>query len=619
MSRMQKHLIQSLIIVLSLLIGISAYSADSTDSTIERLINQIDTMFPPVEGYVVSVVEDELMLDLKRGDSIKIGNKLKLIRYGEMLYHPVTNKQLGRKEKEIGEVEVLNIGTNFTRARIFKLKDSNKVQKGDGVRLPFKEVSFLVSPIKTDSKSKGSIDSNKLILSLEKKLKAHPRFDVPSFDLGVWLLDNGITIKQVTSSSNLKKLKRKVIVDYLLVPEVREVQEKTILGYELISAKNGKTVKRSQVLTQSVPKVKQGDRPVFKGGLFPGNQFIEFLNKQVFGFEIVDFAIGDVNGNGNNEFVIIDRFRVMIYKFQDNKFRRVTQVKTDRGLSHFLSVDVADINGNGIDEIFVTNQNSEDSLGSFVLEADKRQRKMVRVWDDVNLYFRVIRPFDEKPTLLAQNGGFTDPFQDGIKILESRNGNYQKKEDLKTPDVYGLQFILYGLTQTRVNSRKPNKTIILDKDYHLRVYSPSGRLLEKSDDYYGHDPRILDLGVKEDPSGAIVQGKKVRFRGRLNFEKFGKGRFLFIPKNYRLGGSFIENMTVIQNSSLVIKEVTRAGFVNYAETPKQTGYISGFQINEVPEKNLKQIHVANVDNGGLIGSFIKDAISTIYTYNWKHQ
>ena len=102
--------------------------------------------------------------------------------------------------------------------------------------------------------------------------------------------------------------------------------------------------------------------------------FLKFVSKQEFSYEIVDFDVGDVNGDGENEFILIDRYRVMIFKSKKGYLRRVAQVKTRKSINHFLGVDVADINGNGRDEIFVTNQ-TDDKLSSFALETQTKTEK----------------------------------------------------------------------------------------------------------------------------------------------------------------------------------------------------------------------------------------------------
>ena len=211
----------------------------------------------------------------------------------------------------------------------------------------------------------------------------------------------------------------------------------------------------------------------------------------------MDFDVGDLDGDGKNEYVLIDHYRIMVYKLKKGKLRKIQQMRTQKGINRLLGVDVGDINGNGRDEIFVTSWKG-DKLESFALERQVGKKRLKYVWKDVNLYFRIIRPFGQKPTLLSQSPGFEIPFIGPIKKVVFKNRRYIQGSKLNTPDIYGTHFILYGLTQANLGGNKVKETVILDNNYHLRVYSPNGKVIVKSDAYYGHDPRLIEVGVVDE-------------------------------------------------------------------------------------------------------------------------
>ena len=72
-----------------------------SSASLDRLVSQIESVFPPLEGYVIAVDGSGLTLDLKQGMAVKKGDRLKLIRYGRDLFHPVTKKKVGRKETDL--------------------------------------------------------------------------------------------------------------------------------------------------------------------------------------------------------------------------------------------------------------------------------------------------------------------------------------------------------------------------------------------------------------------------------------------------------------------------------------------------------------------------------------
>jgi len=590
-----------------------------SDATLDRIVSQIEALYPPVEGYVISVEGSGLTLDLKRGMAIKKGDRLKLIRYGRELFHPVTKKKVGRKETDLGEVEILEVRKNFSNARV--LNPTVLAREGDGVRSPFQKLTFLVAPPKIKTRKK--IDADRLRLNLEKKLDNHPRFEVPAFDFGLWMADGKLNEVSALKPRKLSRLKRKINADLILIPKVISVKGKTVLSYKLVSAKDGSLQKQAKVLSDQNPL--QAQREERKGpqtSFEKSKNFFEFVHKKQFPYELVDFDVGDINGDGNNEYVVIDNHRVMVYKQKKGRLKLILQKGFKKKLDHFLGVDVGDINGNGRDEIFVTNQKG-DKLESFALELARGKRRLKHVWKNANLYFRIIRPFGEKPTLLSQSPGFETPFLGPIKKIAFKNRRYIQGRKINSPNIHGTHFILYGLTQVDLNGNKNKETVMLDNQYHLRVYSQNGKTIVKSDDYYGHDPRMIDVGVVDEGFGNITagtsnpsRGESVRYKGRLQFVKNGGRRFLVLPKNYAKGGGLLGDLVVVDNSGIAILAVNREGFERFFESSKQKGSLTAFKV--VPRKNNSgaDVHILRTDKDFSL-STLTQGTSSFSTYFWK--
>jgi len=571
-----------------------------------------------LEGYVISVEGNGLTLDLKQGMSVKKGDHLKLIRYGRELFHPVTKKKVGRKETDVGEVEILEVRKNFSRAR--SLNPTALPREGDGVRSPFQKLTFLVAP--PNIKTRKKIDAERLHFNLEKKLNQHPRFEVPAFDFGLWMADEKLSETSALTIKNLRRLKRKVNVDLILIPQIRIIRGKIVLSYKLISAADGTLQKQAKVLTDDLTTEEASRKSGTETSLDRKKNEFQFIDKENFPYEMVDFDVGDLDGDGKNEYVLIDHNRIMVYKLKNGKLRKIQQIRTQKGINRLLGVDVGDINGNGRDEIFVTSA-KEDKLESFVLERQIRKKKLKYIWKNVNLYFRIIRPFGQKPILLSQSPGFETPFQGPIKKVVFKNRRYIQGSKLNTPDIYGTHFILYGLTQTNLSGNKAKETVILDNNYHLRVYSQNGRMIIKSDAYYGHDPRLIEVGVVDEGLGNLTtgssnvgRGKPVRYKARLQFVKNGARRFLVLPKNYIAGNGLLNQTVIVNNSGLVFLGVNREGFEKVLESNKQKGFLAAFRV--VPRKGNvgADVHILRTEKS-FFSSAVSGGMSNFSTYFWK--
>jgi len=614
-----KKLNLSLVLACMLWLAGTVPTLAASGESLDRIVNQIDSMFPPLEGIVVSVDKQILTLDLKQGQPVKRGDRLKLIRFGKDIIHPISKKKIGRKETDLGEVKVIEVRKDFSLAR--PTDPTTLVRVSDGVQSPFNKLTFLVATPRIKTKKK--INRAHLRIELEEKLASNPRFKVPTFELDLWLLENNLSVQDMLKPKHLDKLNRQVKADYLLISSVRSIKQKLVLSYKLYSARTGQLEKQAKIMSDELP-VKQSQQRSYKEQAvqrsFTGTKEgpVKYIGKQEFDFRIVDLDAGDINGDGREELVVLASNRVIVYEYRNKKLKQVARFRAKNKNNKFLGVDVGDINRNGRDEIFVTNQLG-DSLSSFVLEVRRGKKRLQKTWDDVNLYFRVIHPFGKKPVLLTQSPGYNNPFRSPISKMVYRKGRYLPGKKLRLPSIHGTEFILYGFTLADINADGKDEIVMLDKDARLRVYSASGRVLVHSNEYYGRGPRMIEVGVEEEDIGesGMAQGsaresEPVQYRGRISFIRQGTKRYLLLPKNDSAAGSLVPGLIVNPRGSIAFLDLTREGFEKLpASIRKQKGYIAGHGILK-PQKNTpKSLHMATVDEkSGLRGR----TVSTVYSY-----
>ena len=613
MTRLWSRFFKLCIPLVALLIVFSQDAvADSRADGVERMVRQIETLFPVLEGYVLSAKGNRVAIDLKRGQPVTPGQTLKLIRYGKPITHPITKKIVGHEETDLGQIQIKEVRKDYSLARV--ITPGVKARKGDGVRSVFKKVNLLVAPVQASAGVTGNPQA--LGLEIESRLNHHIRFEVPAFDLSIWLLENEISPSSLTQPDNLTRLRKQISTDAILLTQVRAIKGKTVLSYRLVSSSDGSVLKEARVL---IPALQVAKAPIkeqrvqsdFRKDKGP----VKYIGKHEFKFKMVDFAVGDLTGNGDKEFVIIDDHRVMVYKYENKKFRKVGQLTLKKNVDRFISVDVADINGNGRDEIFVTNSRG-DNLSSFVLEVIPGKKGLTRIWENVNRYFRVLRDFDGPPLLISQKPGYERPFQAGIHKMHHVSGEYTVESELSLSTGDHQNMTLYGLALGRLTPSKSKETIFLDSDYKLKVYSPGGRLLVSSNEYFGHDPRRIEVRVHDVLDGLSnrpEESQPVQFKGRLQLVKHKTRKFLLLPKNHRTGGSLMESMIIINGSSLVFFAVSEEGLEKVHETKKQSGYLASFQVVDDEKGSGKQVHVASVSTHGFLSG---ETVSTIYTYSW---
>ncbi|MEW6673232.1 MAG: VCBS repeat-containing protein [Thermodesulfobacteriota bacterium] len=170
-----------------------------------------------------------------------------------------------------------------------------------------------------------------------------------------------------------------------------------------------------------------------------------------FAMGVKSMAVGDVDGDGKNETVLLGSDTLLIYRHSDGRFQKLAEIKAQK-TEAFFSVDIADINANGKAEIFVGAEDirSNPSVGSysgrplrsFVLEWSGAE--FVRIVDQEKWYFRVIQVPKRGQLLLGQKRGFQDPFAEGVYLMAWENGKYEAIELQQLPKDLNVFSFAYG-------------------------------------------------------------------------------------------------------------------------------------------------------------------------------
>ena len=129
-------------------------------------------------------------------------------------------------------------------------------------------------------------------------------------------------------------------------------------------------------------------------------------------------AMGDVNGDGRADIAVIDNHTLKIFQYQQGRLIPLGNLEEGK-FNSFISVDIADINGNGVAEIFITNRPlitagqaqtrafgaKTPQLRSFVVEWNGSQFK--KILEKGRHFFRVLHIPQRGAVLVGQRQGTT--------------------------------------------------------------------------------------------------------------------------------------------------------------------------------------------------------------------
>ncbi|HUV78005.1 MAG TPA: FG-GAP-like repeat-containing protein [Desulfobacterales bacterium] len=320
------------------------------------------------------------------------------------------------------------------------------------------------------------------------------------------------------------------------------------------------------------------------------SQSAQFWKSRNIKQRITGVALGDIDKDGKTETVMITDHSVEAYRFDHKRFLKIKTI-AERSHDYLIGVDVADINGNGYPEIFVTALNpSREFVKSFVLEFDGKT--YIEIVKKSNWYFRTVETPERGRILLGQKQGINSPFDDRIYELVWQNSEYDAAEPVMPP----RRANVLGLASGDARNDGTQVAVLFDKLDYLRIYDSKGDEIWKDGEHSGGTPRYFqmpNLGSKDTENHAYYP-MRILIR---DINKDGKNDVI-TAKNYRL--SQILSARMFQNGELEIRSWDGIGLAVLWRTRKLSGHISDFAIGDFDNDGADELVAALVIKTGAV-------------------
>jgi len=308
-----------------------------------------------------------------------------------------------------------------------------------------------------------------------------------------------------------------------------------------------------------------------------------------FPINVKGFDIGDINGNGKNELVLITDREVRAYKWTDTGGLGEI-AKFDIGAFNMLiAVDVADLNGDGIAEIYVVNEvGTMGETSSFVLEM--QSGRLVPVIQNVRWNFRVISdPETYEPMLIGQRKTLTG-LQPGIYELKRTATQITEGKQLNVP----ARANAFNFSLADLNNDGKILVVLINGDDYLEVNTRSGDSLWESEYYFGGTMNYLT--VKQENAFTSEVSERLYVPARIVIADLNEDGVPEVLVNRNKSATFrlTSRYRFFSGCRIASLSWKGIGLMEDWSTSRIPGYVSDFQLKDLNGDGKKDLVAAMV-------------------------
>ena len=276
------------------------------------------------------------------------------------------------------------------------------------------------------------------------------------------------------------------------------------------------------------------------------------------------------------EMVVALEGELRLYR-QDKELKLVATESAFEGTEKIIALDCADVDGDGVQEIYVTVFKGEQ-LSSRVYQLENGVFKKIAA--GLPYFFRGMALSGKEQKIYAQEMGMDDDFYGDMYEVVKKGSSFQLANPIKLPP----QSNLYTVAQFSDKDGKPF-FLTVNTDGYLVVYDDKGENLWKSSDKYGGSETYF---IRDDMQNIRVTGSQFRKRFIEQRITVTKNGVVIVPKNE--GTFVIGNSRSFNKNSVYAFAWSGAGLEELWHTKVHQNYLADYAY----DTDLKEIVMLEV-------------------------
>ncbi len=461
------------------------------------LLEQLMDLFPKLEGDVLEVRDDVLTLGAGLKEGARPGLEVEMLRPGREIRHPRTGAVLGRAEEMLGVSRITQAQDGFSTA---PPPAGAQIKPGDRFRVPSTKVNIVLLPLL------GSIRETLVETAtqeLVERLAATGRFRVTMGDtINVYLAQQRLSASDFLAGKGVREASERFKADNILAVYFTRAQGKPFMEVRFFSAPRPDPVVTSSFFVPPStlraanpgPRFSQGgsaNPPQAKprsllqrllggdleaGSYSTGENSLPLREVAKFKFPVLAMDIAVAPKDKIPRMVVSDGDEIHFYKIVDQKIEP-EWTKSVRSLGRVFSLQLADLDGDGMLEVIGNRYAPRVGLNSFIISAKEGKPSMAVEYVSDFLFAVDLKGEGVKQTLWSQRysgENFFTPGQADQVIL--KNGKLITDKAVRVP----ASFRPMGAAFSNVMGKDTRSLALIDEFNRLVIVNEGEELWRSS-------------------------------------------------------------------------------------------------------------------------------------------
>jgi len=482
---------------------------------------------------IIGFEGDQVLIDRGTADGVFQGMELEVFREGGEFKHPLTMEALGRLDKDLGMLRILQVRERYAVAAITKRAEKAEMRQGDQVRVSMARMIVAFPNVEVE----GVKDANTRAVTkdLGAALLRTGRFElIEERQLrSMVLADKNLAAAEFADPRILKQLSERGKAQALLMGRLTPHPNGASLDVQAFSTLTGNPL----LLASSVvkPAAVAPDRPSpaspkdsgaprsrppgpsaaapvdlpkvsTRRPARPRLSSEGFRLGPEFDRPMQALAVGDLDGDGTPELLLAAADRLLLHRIDGRRLHQITELALT-GKETVVVLETADLTGDGRAEVIMS-LSQKGRVRSLILQL--KDGRLEAVWEVPNVVLHVLSSDEKTAQLFGQEVPQAGRPSGPIHRYTWDGRSYTRGQMLDAPT--GLP--LAGLQLADLGGGVGIGYLTLKEGGVLEVHSQAGKLASYADSGRlassgrGASPRILVEGGEDGARPEIILGRE---------------------------------------------------------------------------------------------------------------